>query len=289
MRLVLVASLLVATTAQASPQRAWEAARDNLPASAKMVLGVNVEGAMASSLSIFAPPLVASTGAKAVFDRVQSTCKLDPIKAIDSLVIVEGAKTGVGAYYLSLDDRDGLDKASVTACLTKLELDAKVATAWIGTDVLVIAAAPADKAMLATYTSGKGAFAKSALGKLVAKTNTNATMWAASVNPRAVQGKKMKQGFGGFDIANGTLTATIAMTFASPAEAKTVEKLANDQIIALLASGQLDAIVMEMLNKVSITTKVAELQIVGSIPEKQILPLIQAITTSSAPAPGAIR
>lgn len=283
-RLAIVIALAMAGTSSASADatRAWEVARTHVPASTTFVVGVNVDAAIASSLSIFANPLLVTMKVKPVFEKMQSTCKLDPTKLVDGVVIVEGAKAGEGAYYLSLDQRDGLDERVVSACFAKLGLDGKVAMAWIGSDVLVIPAEPADTAMLAAFTSGatgKTAFANSALAKLVAKTDTRSMIWAASVKSRSVQGKKMKHGYGALDVANGLVTATIAMTFSSSAEAMFVEKLANDQIIALLASGQLDAIVMEMLGKVRITRKAAELAIAGSVPDKELLPLIQAMAS----------
>jgi len=304
MRSLAIASILasgvaaVASPAHADPKHAWAAAQANLPASTTLVLDANVDAVMASSLVAFASAFMSTLGATQTLERIKTTCKIDPAKAIDGLVMVEGPTPDTGAYYLSLD---GVDEAALTACANKLakkptaeaaapsvtkdgaitELlfgDKKLYATWIAPDVIVIAAKPSDKAMLKTFTSGKGALAKSPLGKLVAKTNTAATIWAASTKSRAMQGKNMTQGHGGLDLANKTLTLTMAMTFSSAAEAKTVAKLANDQIIALLASGRLDAIVMEMLNKVSITTTGADLAVTGSIPENQLLSLVGALT-----------
>jgi hypothetical protein len=278
MRALSVACLLVATTqAHADPSRAWSVAQAHLPASAKAVVGVDVDKAMASSLSAFAPPMIAVLGARATFESFKTKCKLDPMKAVDGLVIAEGAASDVGAYYLSLEGSDGFGKQAVTDCLKKLELDTKLTSVWLDDDVLVIPAKPTDKAMLATFTSGKGAFAKSQLGKLAAKTNKSA-IWFASTKSRAVQGKTMKSGHGGLELANKTLTLSVEMTFKSANEASVVAKLVNEQIIALLASGLLDAVVMEMLNKVSVTTKGALLVGSGSIPDDQLMGLIGALT-----------
>lgn len=278
MRALAAIAVLVSTTAHADSGRAWAAAQANLPASARAVLAIDVDKAMASSIAAFAPPLISTLGARATLESFQTKCKIDPAKVVDGLVLVEGATADAGAYYLSLEGRDGLGKSSITDCLARLELGAKLSVAWIDDDVLVIAAKPADKAMLKTFTTGKGAFAKSPLGKLVAKTNTSAMIWFASTTSRAVQGKSMKSGHGGIDVANKTLALSVQMTFGSAKEATAVAKLVSDQIIGLLAGGHLDAIVMEMLNKVSITTKAAEVLISGSIPDAQLLPLIQAMT-----------
>lgn len=272
--LVVATLVVVSAQANAAPERAWAVAQANVPASTTLVVGANIDAVMASSLSAFAGALMSTLGATQVLERFKTTCKIDPAKAIDGLVLVEGATADTGAYYLSLD---GVEPKALADCMTKLELNAKVFVEWVAPDVIAIAAKPADKAMLKTFTSGKGALAKSPLGKLVAKTNTTSTLWAASTKSRAVQGKKMLHGNGGIDLANKTLALTIAMTFSSAAEAKTVAKLANDQIIALLASGRLDAIVMEMLNKVSITTAGADLAVSGSLPEDQLLPLVGAL------------
>gem|GEM_PF-4465702 len=299
-RSLVVATLLVASTqAHAAHERAWVAAQANVPASATLVVGANIDAVMASSLAPFAGALMSTLGATQVLERIKTTCKIDPAKAIDGLVVVEGATADAGAYYLSLD---GVDEAALATCANQLakkttaeasslvvkhgaisELvlgDKKLFVAWVAPDVIAIAAKPGDKAMLKTFTSGNGALAKSPLGKLVAKTKTTSTLWAASTKSRAVQGKKMLQGNGGLDLANKTLALTLAMTFSSATEAKTVAKLANDQIIALLASGRLDAIVMEMLNKVAITTTGADLAVSGSIPEDQLLPLVGALTAN---------
>ena len=82
----------------------------------------------------------------------------------------------------------------------------------------------------------------------------------------------------GFEASLQTLALSVEMTFGSAKEASAVAKLVNEQIIALLASGQLDAVVMEMLNKVSITTKGAQLVGSGSIPDDQLMGLIGALT-----------
>jgi hypothetical protein len=287
----------LATRADAEPARAWAAAKSKLPASAAMVMGTNVDAIMGSSLSSFASALITTLGVGPTLESIKTTCGIDPAKAIDGLVMVEGATSDEGAFYLSLD---GVDEAAVTACANKLAKkttaeapapavaksgaiheivfgDKKLYATWIDKDVIAIAVKPGDKAMLSTFTSGKGVTAKSALGKLVAKTNTASTIWIASAKSRSVSGTKLKHVNGGLDLANKTLAMTMTMTFTSATDAKNVAKLANDQIIALLASGQLDAIVMEMLNKVSITTSGADLAITGSLPENQLMSIIGAL------------
>ncbi|MGE0398510.1 MAG: hypothetical protein AB7T06_17520 [Kofleriaceae bacterium] len=297
MRSVLVATLLLASHASANPARAWEAARANLPASTKAVTGIDIDTGMSTSLAAFSTPLLATMGASKVLESIQKTCKIDPAKVVDGLVIAEGATADAGAYYISLE---GLDEAGLVACANKLAAkktaeapapsvqsdggvhqlalgDKTFFATWIGADVLVIAAKPGDKAMLRAFTSGKGALAKSPLGKLAAKANTSATVWHASTKSRAFEQTTTKTLRTSLDASNKMLALAMTMTFASAKQAKAVEKLVNDQIIALLASGRLDAIVMEMLNKATVTTNGAELEVNGSIPDGQLLAVIGAL------------
>ncbi len=280
MRAILVACVLVATTqAHADSSRAWSVAQQHLPASTTSIVAIDVDKAMASSLSSFAEPLATALGARATFESLKTTCKIDPVKAVDGLVIVEGAASDVGAYYVSLDGSVG--RAAITECLQKTALDTKLTSVWLDDDVLVIPAKPTDKAMLATFTSGaagKKAFGKSALGKLAAKANKGGALWFASAKSRAVLGMTMKSGHGSLEVADKTLALSIETTFRSASEAAAVAKIVNEQIIALLASGQLDAVVMEMLNKVSITTKGALLVGHGSVPDDQVMSLFGALT-----------
>ena len=270
----LVVVALLATRAGADPARAWAVARANLPASAKAVLGVDVDKAKASSLSAFAVPLSVSLGARSTLDSFKTQCKIDPLEVIDGLVLVEGATSGTAVYYVAIDTRDGFGKDAVTRCLTTLKLETKLTATWLDDDVVAIAATPGDTATLTTFTRGRGAFVRSPLGKLVAKANTSAAIWFASTKSRAVQAHTMKSGHGAIDFATKTLSLAAEMTFTSARESAAVAKVVNDQIIALLASGRLDAIVMEMLGKVSVTTKGAQLVVAGALPDDQLMSLI---------------
>lgn len=301
MRLVVLASLvaiaLCCPRADADPARAWTVAREHLPATSTGVLALDVDKALTStSLASFVTPFVATFGAGATLDALQKTCGIDPKTAIDGVVLVTG-RADTGVFVLALD---GLDEAAVLACATKLAAartaeapapavredgairslalgDRTLYARWLAPDVLAVPVRANDKTMLSTFTSGRG-FRTSALAKLVARADTGAAIWFATTQSRAAQGRTMKSGYGSLAIAAKTLTLSATMTFASAREATAISTLVSDQIVALLASGRLDAIVMEMLNKVSIATKGAELAVTGSLPDDQLLPLIGALS-----------
>lgn len=298
---VALSIVCASAVAHADAARAWAVAREHAPASAVKVLALDLDTISASSLGAFLTPALGAYGARETLDTIQKKCGIDAVKAVDGVVLVSSAKDRTGVFVVSLDPAVIKDASAVEACATAFAAartaeapapavqaagavrtlavgDQTIYARWLAPDVLAIPAKAGDKAMLTAFTSGRGAFAKAAVAKLVAKTNTSAALWYATAVSQSVDGKTMKAGYGSLDVADKLLRLSVAMTFGSAREAKAVEKLASDQIVALLASGRLDAVVMEMLNQVNITSTGAALSVSGAIPEDQLMPLIGALS-----------
>lgn len=293
--LAAVALSLASLHARAEPSKAWTAAKAGLPADAKIVIGVDLAAIQKTQLfATYYPKLLEKGDASQVIEKVKGSCKIDPLAAVRGVVVATSADQEDGAVYLSLS---GIDKAKLSSCLQTAvqgmaEKDAKVTLkqdgnitqvsngkdtaflGWIGKDVIVVSLHAQDKPSLLKWMGGKGALAKSEVGKSIAKLNTAAAMWGAGEASKEIQpGVTVKGGYGTVTFAKGNLDADVHAVMSDATQATTMAASTKQQLDAA-KQGQLPKTIVTMLSAVSIAAANDEVVLKGSFVEQDLLSVL---------------
>jgi len=285
----------VSVHALADGSRAWSAARAGLPSDAKLVVGVDVAAAQKTQLfATYFPKLLGKADATKLVDVLKATCKIDPLVAVQGIVVATTADQDDGAAYIALS---GLDKAKLSSCVqltvqgkvdpsVKVSLrqngnitevfDGKDSTffGWVGKDVVVVPLHAQDKTALAKWMGGQGGLAKSALGKALARVNTAAVLWGAGEANKELQpGLTMTRGYGAVTYAKGTLGADVHAVMATAAQATTMASDTNKQI-AEAKQGMVPATVAGVLNALTVASANDEVVIKANLIETEVIGLL---------------
>jgi hypothetical protein len=230
---------LASVPARADITKAWAAAKASLPADTKAVIGIDITALQKSELFKALIAQMMGSDGRAKLDAMKAACKVDPLTALQGVVIALGDARDDGAAFLALN---GVDRTKASACLQVAAANgdktAKVTitqdgpltqigvgtslkyVGWIGKDVVVIPLKSDDKAAFAKWAGGKGAFAKSSAQKSVGKANTQAAVWFAGDKPTSIDlGMPVTGGYAGVTVGNAKVgvDAHIKMTTASDA------------------------------------------------------------------------
>lgn len=278
--------------ARGDASRAWAAAKAGLPADTKFVFGVDVAAIQKTQLfATYYPKLRDKPEAAEIFDAVRETCKLDPVEIVRGVVVGMSSDHEDGAAYVALA---GVDRAKLSSCLQLVTQartkDAKVSlkqagniteisqgtgtafVGWVGKDVIVIALHAQDRPALVKWMGGRGALARSALGKSLAKVNTSAAMWGAGEGDKDLEpGITLKGGYGTVTYAKGNVSADVHTTMGSAAEANKMASSANKQIDEAKQSGVVPPEIAAVLNAVTISVDKDQVRVMGSMVEKDLL------------------
>lgn len=289
--------------AAADAARAWAAAKDNLPAQTALVVGADLTTITKSQIfSTFVPLAMAKEPeARKAFETIKTSCKIDPMTAIQGVVYATDAERKQGAVYISLGA--GLDQAKLASCaeqvakakgvkdpkltikkvgaITELSTDKdkdKIYVSWIGADVLVISTDAKDRAALEKWIGQKGGLARSPIAKLYGSANTKGAIWAVSAITKELEpGAKMKSAHGALTMGGGTLGLDLHTTLDSAKAATDAVAKANAQISQMTGSGQLPPNIQTMLKQVSVKSVGAEVTVKASVAESDLLSLLSLI------------
>lgn len=299
LRSIALAALLVTVPlhAHAGDKAAWSAAKANLSKDTTVLIGLDLTQLTKSSLFTMAFPMMLAQQAdlKQGIDLMKTHCKLDPLKAINSLVVGTDDEQKHGAMFVSLA---GVDQPKIVSCMeaiakakgsdvkvgvttdgkiTELALgDKKLYLSWIGTNVVAVALDVTSKADLAAWTTKS--LGKSKVAKAMSKVNTGHAMWAVSAVPKEIDDKtKMKMGYGSLALANATLSADVHVQLGSAAEAKATAEKAQKDLAAKATSPDFSAGVQKFLQGVRVSSAADELAVKGSIPESEVFGLVGAM------------
>lgn len=273
--------------------RAWAAARAGLPADTKLVIAIDVVAAQKTQLfATYYPKLRDKPEAAKVLDAIKDGCKLDPLAVIGSVVVASSADDEDAVVYVAMT---GLDRTKASSCLQTMarteNKDAKVAIkhtgnvtevakaggdtvyfGWVGKDVVVVPTKNKDKAAVARWTGGKGAFGKSDLGKTVAKLNTSATVWGAGNGSKELQpGITAKGGYGTLIAGNGTIAADIHAVLENPEQASNMATMANQQLDQAKNGPGLPPEFASLLKATTVTADKDEVRIKANVAEKDVM------------------
>jgi hypothetical protein len=239
---------------RAEPSTAWTAAKAGLPADAKIVVGVDLAALQKSQLfAAFYPKLLEKADASKAIEMMKEICRIDPLAAVQGVVVATSADQEDGAVYLAIS---GLDKAKVSSCFQNAvqstgDKDAKVSLkqdgnitevsdgkktrfiGWVGNNVIVLSLHREDKPSLVKWMGGKGELAKSKFGKILAKVNTSAAVWGAGEGSKELRpGTTAKGGYGAVTFSKGNLGIDVHAV---------MEDAAQATLMASWAQGMFDA------------------------------------------------
>jgi ABC-type enterochelin transport system ATPase subunit len=213
---------------------------------------------------------------------------------VQGVVVATSADQQDGAVYLAIS---GLDKAKLSSCLQAAVKDMADKTAkvslkqdgnitqvsdgkdtafigWVGKDVIVVSLHAKDKPSLLKWMGGKGALAKSEVGKSIAKLNTAATMWGAGEASKEIQpGVTVKGGYGTVTFSKGNLDADVHAVMSNATQASTMATSTKKQLDEA-KQGQLPRTIVTMLNAVSIAAANDEVILKGSFVEQDLLSVL---------------
>lgn len=291
----LVASLLsLASLTASADTKAWTAAKAGLPADARIVIGLDVGALQKTQLfTTYYPKLLAKNGTGDTFEKLKTECKIDPLTAVTGFVVATTADQGEGAAYVSLS---GLDPAKVGACFQSpgmaekgqkvtvkqtgdiMEINDGKTTSyvgWIGKDVIVVPLKVEDKTQLQKWMSGKGALAKSDIGKQIAKVNTGAALWGAGIASKELKpGTTIKGGYGTVQTKSGNLDVDVHAVMGSADQATSFAADANKQIGQMKQSGGLPPAVANLAKGVTISSAKEEVVVKANVVEKDLLAVL---------------
>ena len=296
---VAVALCVVPITAHADASKAWAAAKTSLPANTALVIGMDIAALTKAPLFKMGFPvlLAQKPDVKAMLELLEKTCQVDALAAIDGLVVGTAKDQKQGAAYIQFK---GLDEAKIVTCLEAMfrsqgNKDATITVTrdgavtrlaqgkdsfyvtWFGADVVAMALAPADKAQLTAWTTGKKGLAKGTAGKLAAKVDTRAAFWVASTMEQEIEKVTLKGGYGALVLAKGTLGIDLHMVLPTAVDARTVADKATAELAVKTNGAGLSPALKPVLQAVKITSSGPEVVIKASVPEKDLLSIVGAL------------
>jgi predicted methyltransferase MtxX (methanogen marker protein 4) len=250
---IFVAAVLSLASADARAQgsKAWAAAKAGLPADATLVIGVDVAAIQRTQLfATLYPKLRDKPEVAKVLGAMKGACKVDPLANLKSVVVATSTDQTSGAVYLAVT---GIDRARLSSCLVAASQEgdpgARVSIkqlgnitqlteggdssyfGWIGKDVIVVSLQAEDKASLVKWMGGKGALARSALGRTLGKINTSAALWGAGEGSQEFDGGiTLTGGYGAVTFTRGNLDADVHAVMASAAQAATMATTARGMV-----------------------------------------------------------
>lgn len=292
--------------ARADASRAWAAARAGLPADTKVVIGVDVAAVQKTQLfATFYPKLHDQPDIAKVLDAIKNGCKLDPLAVIQGIVFASSGERDDGALYVAVS---GIDRTRLGSCLqTTAQAAAPHAEAgdkpgdkpaepakvtlkqagniteinsgsesgyfgWVGKDVLVVALHATDKPSLVKWMGGKGALARSDLGKTLARVNTAAAVWAAGTGAKELQpGMTTRGGYAAVTYAKGQVSADIHAVMENAGQAGSASIMANQQLSLLKATGQVPLELAPVVQAITVSADHDEVRVKASVAEKDVL------------------
>jgi hypothetical protein len=292
------AAVLCVSVHAGADSKAWTAAKLGLPADAKLVVGVDFAAIQKTQLfATYYPMLLEKADAAKAIDTMKDACKIDPLAAVQAVVVATSSDHQDGAVYIALA---GVDKAKLSACLQRTAQDkadkaepVKVSVkqdgnitevfdgkgsmffGWVGKDVVVVSLHGQDKPSLVKWMSGKGALARSSIGKTIARTNTSATMWGAGEETKEIEpGLTVKGGYGAVKISKGNLDADVHAVMENAAAATTMASTANKQLDEAKQAPQVPAMIVAMLKAVTIAAANDEVVLKANVVEKDLMSVL---------------
>ena len=287
MKRIALLLLLVTATAHAD-SRAWTAAKAVLPDGLQGVLGINA--APIRSSQIYAklwPMLMAQAGgAQTMLDRIKTTCKIDLVGQIDSVVVGMNSDDK-GLIVLALK---GTTQKDVEKCLTalskedgkpiKMAVDNGISSytgngpdiqvKWLTKDIVAMATESDNKDLLKKLLVG---------GNKLKPTKTDAAVWASIDKEQDIAQlhAKMSRVYGYADLKSSNLSAEVHVVLDDAKVAKDAATQMTKQIDEAKQTNQLPPALSPLIKTLAVKASGPEVVMTGSMAESDAIALISAV------------
>ncbi|MBK9033479.1 MAG: hypothetical protein IPL61_19805 [Myxococcales bacterium] len=285
--------LSVATTASAE-SKSWAAVKGSINPKANVIAGGSLAAARSTKAFTSAIQMLLSeeADAKRAFDLIKDGCNIDvPTAIADFTLVMKDGDNPLVVFGL-----DGLDEPRVRTCLESIALKEtgkavkltakkagkvtiysvpgereKLYFAWLAKDVVAFTEDPTNKGKLAAALGKRPA--KGDLGKLVAKVNTDAALWAAVAIKEKEDGMTILGGYGGVELAGGKWKGAAHVLMGSAADVQKAVGMGSAGLgeIKKQAKGTPAA---PLIDSIQISGNGVELDVSGSLVDTDITKLI---------------
>jgi hypothetical protein len=296
--LAVLATLLLFTASAQADTKSWAAVKAKLPAGTQIVVGIDVTALAKTTVyaQVIQKFLDEEKDAKQGFDAIKAGCGVDVTTAVTDATIVAMAEPK--EQILVAIGLNGIDKDKVSSCMqtiiggsgsTKLTAKTKgkvteyslagksekLYIAWLAKDVIALTDDPTTKGKLEKMLAGKAA--KGDLKKMIGKTTTTSPVWFAVAMKEKIDeiNGTFKGAYGQADLAAGTFTGKANAVVGSADEATKVAAMGNAELAkATVEIAKILPDLATVLKTARITATGAEVNVTGTVTEKQILGLI---------------
>ena len=283
---------LLTATAHAGTSRAWTVGKTVIPPNQELVAGANLANLRSGQLfPKLLPKLVAKTGiSSATLDAVKSTCGIDLVGVIDSVVVaMETADKGTLVVAIKGTTRKDLEAcggklaaakqttftATAVGALTKYSgtgyQDAFVR--WLAADAFAISTQPDDKDQTLAATKGGFAGDKTMKGPM-ATMNTGAGVWMvakpATDLPFTNLDPKLASVYGTINVVKGNDEVDVRGAFSDADAATALAAVIKQQLGEASKAGPMSG----LLQTAAVKTTGSVIAVTASPAESDLMPLI---------------
>jgi hypothetical protein len=289
---VSVVALCLASSLAHADSKAWNAAKNVVPAHEMAVIGINFASARSSMLyQAFVPMMLSRAGDAATkkLNDLKAACGVDPLNAVDSIVFAVDDKEDVTAVVAL----NGLTQSKLESCLTTFSKTEKknfeiskdgpltkyvadtdtTYVRWLGADTFAIAIKKDQKSNKDDTLAGTGGgiagdHALRGLGTV----NTSATLWGvASKSSPLPTGGSLTGGYGSANVAAGAISVDLHVGTDSAATAAANVKQGQTQLDGMKGSAPF----ADLVKSVKLSAVGNDIVVQASVPEKAIMSLAQ--------------
>ncbi|MEZ4401228.1 MAG: hypothetical protein R3B06_14475 [Kofleriaceae bacterium] len=295
-----LAAAVVATAATASSasaeSKSWKAVKKSVSPSANVIAGGNLAAIRGTKLYASAVQLLLTEEPEAqeAFAMIKAECKLDvPAVISDFTAVMKN-----GEKPLIVIGFDGVDEPRLVGCLEKIIAKksgkaAKITSkrkgrvsvytmageakqlhlAWLAKDVLAFTEDPMDKSKLDKLLGKKAAGGQ--LGKLVAKANTDAVLWAAVNAKEREAGLHLTGGYGAIVLAGAAFRGDVHVALGSADEVKRAVPLVSQALDEAKQQVAKVPALAGMMNSATVGGTGSELDLSATLPDGDIATLMR--------------
>ena len=290
-----VASALALSAANAEAgSKSWTAVKGSINPKANVIVGGSFAAVRSTKLFSSALQLLLTEehDAQEAFTLIKDACSIDvPTAIADFTVVMKDGEDPLVVLGL-----DGVDEKKALTCLEAIgskqtgnpvkvtgKKKGKVTTysipgekdklyfAWLAPDVLAFTEDPNKPGKLEKALAGKAA--KGDLGKLVAKVNSDAPLWAAVAMKEKEDGMQINGGYGGVELAGGKFNGTVHVVMGSDADAQKAAAMGTAGLGELKQKAAKTS-VAAFINSVTISAAGLELTVTGAIADGDLTKMI---------------
>lgn len=304
---VAVAALLSTATAEADVSKAWQAAKDNLPAGVPAILAVDAAAVVKLPAfgTLFAMARKEERDIQQAYDLFNTACKLDFTKVVDGFVVAgdpDGRDDDI-VVFLQLT----IDRAKASSCVEaaiksvekKKQVSIKqdgiytVATvgretayfAWVGPNVVAFTLDP-EKKQLIENNVGKKGLGNAPVGALIGKMNAKAIAFGAIKMAKPIDRDiPFTSAFGNLTLTGTTIAGSITGTAIDAKTGAAFAAEARKELGKLARKDRVPAVVKKLAGAIKIAATGANVTASGRASDKELLEAFLAMMMTSGDAP----